>query len=386
MTSTLRLDKQLSVLEYAAIAMILISSGTAYFYWLHAGITIMSLFAIAVIVAIRKHAKVRSNVFIIIYSLLIPFTGILYGCSIQLISYAILLFSTLLISASFSYDQFRKGLLNVVAVMAVISISLEILFLLGIIKPVLHGSGVNGLFGFYIYMFHVFGGGHNWTTTSRLCGIFWEPGIYQMVLNICLLMNLELFDKNSEITWKLPKLCIIVIAIIMTESTTGYLVLGLIIVGRYLNKSKRSLKFKVLTIILLILFWIVISINPVITEKFSDDNHSFLVRFIDFQALLKMIWENPFFGSGVYSKTFEYLGNKFGLTGAQSAGFLLQTAQFGIFWIIAYYFSVIKEFKKRRIKLPSYVYVIIITFLGLGEPLAFSPLMLMNVLPFKKYD
>lgn len=386
MTSTLRLDKQLSVLEYAAIAMILISSGTAYFYLLHAGITIMSLFVIAIIVAIRKHAIVKSNVFIIIYSILIPFNGILYGFSIQLITDAIFLFSTVLITASFSYEAFRKGLLNIIFIMCIISIALEILFLFDIITPTLYGIGKNGSKGFSIYALHVFGGGHYFGTTTRLCGIFWEPGIYQMALNICLMMNLELFDKNSNISWRLTKLSLIILAIIMTESTTGYLVLGLIIVGRYMNKSKRSLKFKIFTIFLLILFWLMISVSPVITDKFSDDNHSFLVRFNDFQALLAMIWDNPFFGFGVYSKAFENAGNKFGLTDAQSAGFLLQSAQLGIFWIIAYYSSIIKEYRKRKYKLPLYLVIIIITFLGMGEPLAYSPMMLMNALPFKKYN
>ena len=53
------INKSLTIKEYAAIVMILLSSGTAYFYMFHAGLTLLSLFFIASLVAICNKAKLH---------------------------------------------------------------------------------------------------------------------------------------------------------------------------------------------------------------------------------------------------------------------------------------------------------------------------------------
>lgn len=380
------INKSLTIKEYAAIVMILLSSGTAYFYMFHAGLTLLSLFFIASLVAICNKAKLHYNSFSIIYGVLILTNVLLYGSNLSLIGDVLFLISTLFITSSFSFDAFRKGLLNVVLALSVKSLFLYILYIFNIVTPSLQGVGKNGLEGYYLYAFHVFGGGHYIAMHYKVCGLFWEPGIYQMVLNICLLMNLDLLDRRSLINKRKMKLSIIIITVLLIQSTTGYLVLGTIIVGYYLNKSQNSVKFKIITLISAIIFGIVIMLSPVVTDKFSMDNRSFIVRANDFIGLSYAIFERPLTGLGVGSKVFEQVSDKLGMTSSLSAGILLQTAQFGLLWIITFYYSLVKEFRKRAIKLPVYVYVIVVTFLGIGEPLAFSPLFLINVLPFNRYE
>ena len=297
----------------------------------------------------------------------------------------IFLMSTFLVVSSSNYTVFRRAFLDITVFLAIVSILFEVLFLSGIISPVLYGAGKSGLFGHYLYCYHAFGGGL-WGISSQLYGIFWEPGIYQMTLNIALLMNLDMLDKLSKIPSKWIKIITLVLAIILTRSTTGYLTLGIIFVGYFIKNSAKSPKSKILAILSMIVFGVVVVSSSVITDKFSDDNASFVARSNDWAALTNAIIAHPIWGSGVNAAAFDKVAVKFGMHGSKSAGILFQTAQMGLFWLFAYYYSLRKEFYKRNLQISIVFYIIAITFLGIGEPLMYSPLMLLLVLQFKKYQ
>jgi len=374
---------RLKVLQYTAIMLMILSSGSGYFYVLHAGITLGSLLTMSILVAFFTEFNTKNNLFSVTYSFLICINVIVYGVNYGLIGDAIFLSSSLLILSSINYNNFRHFFLNIVVFLSIISIILYILFLWGLITPTLQGVGKNGLLGYYVYAFHIFGGGHILGMGNRLCGIFWEPGIYQMVLNICLLLNLELFESKKK--KNRIKLWLIILAIILTQSTTGYLVLGMIIIGFYIQKSKHSVKFKLLALCAGTMFYLVIIFSPVISDKFSFENSSFFVRFNDFIGLFQAMFVNPIIGLGIGTEAFEAAQNTFGMTNSLSAGILLQSTQLGILWLFTFYIAAYKEYKKRKIKLPAYIYYGIITALGICEPLAFSGIMLLNVLPMKNY-
>lgn len=367
-----------------AILLILLSSGTAYFYMYNAGVTLVTLLSYAFFYAVKR-LKMQSNVYLIVYSLLIPINYVLYSCDMNLVGDIFFLISTFLITSSISFEKFRRVLFNVTIYLSVISIVLELLYLSNAIKPVLYGDGQDGLYGHYLYAYHAFGGGQ-WGMGTRLYGIFWEPGIYQMVLNICLIFNLDLLDKRVMYPFKTIKIFIVFLTLVLTRSTTGYLTLGVILVGYFFRKSKGSIKGKLIAIIALISFFAVISLSAVIVDKFSEDNGSYVARSNDWIALINVIMDRPFLGCGVKSQLYMNLAAKYGMTGSQSAGILLQTAEFGVMWLFSFYYSLRTEFKRRNIRMPFLFYAIAITFLGVGEPLAYSPLMLIPVLPFKSYS
>lgn len=297
----------------------------------------------------------------------------------------IFLFATLFIANSLSFDLYRRIFLNIVIGLCVVGIIMYILFQIQVINPSLYGEDKEGTHGHYIYVFHTFGGGQ-WGLFRGHAGIFWEPAIYQLVINTCILYNLDLFNSNSNIKWRKIKIVILIFTVFLTKSTTGYLVTALIVLGYIFYKSKNSILFKLLLIISLITFGIFVTFSPVIYEKFDPSNPSLLVRSNDIIALFNAIWERPLIGIGVFSELFEKASYKFSMTGSLSPGFLLQTVQFGVLWIISYYYSALIELKRRNIEIPKFMYLIILTFLGLCEPLAFSPIILLYVLPFKKYS
>lgn len=378
-------DKRIKLIDYLAVFLLVISCGTAYFYLYNAGSTLLILLFFSFFYAINKKVKFKVNCFTVIYVLLILVNYLLFGYDMNLVGDLIFLMSTFLVVSSSNYTVFRRAFLDVTVFLAIVSILFEALFLSGIISPVLYGAGKGGLFGHYLYCYHAFGGGL-WGISSQLYGIFWEPGIYQMILNIALLMNLDLLDKLSKIPSKRIKIITLVLAVVLTRSTTGYLTLGIIFVGYFVKNSAKSPKSKISAILSMIVFGIVVVSSSVITDKFSDDNASFIARSNDWTALTNAIITHPLWGSGVNAAAFEKVAVKFGMHGSKSAGILFQTAQMGLFWLFAYYYSLRKEFYKRNLHISIVFYIIAITFLGIGEPLMYSPLMLLLVLPFKKYQ
>lgn len=377
-------DNNITLLDNIVLLLILLSSGTAYFYLYHAGVTLLTFLAFSIIFVAKSRHKFNKNVFVVVYGLLIPINYLMFGYDMNLIGDVIFLTSTYFILSCFNYNTFRRCFFDVTIALGFLSIILEILYLIGTITPILYGDRATGLFGHYMYAFHSFGGGL-WGMNTQLYGIFWEPGIYQMVLNIALILNLDLLDNKVYVPFKKIKLTILLLAIVLTRSTTGYLVLGTVIVGYFLYKSANSKMSKLLSVLSMIVFWMVIAYSTVVADKFSEDNASFLARSNDWVALSKAIYEKPFWGSGVNMAVFDKIAQKYEMHGSKSAGLLLQTAEMGIFWLLAFYYSLRKEYKKRNIRLPMIFFLIAITFLGMGEPLAYSPLMLILVLPFKDY-
>lgn len=377
-------NTNIKVVEYSAVIMTIISTGTAFFFLYHVGFTLLMLLLSAFSICIYNNFRFSPNFFTYTYSILIILNTAVYGYEMVIIGDIIFLISSVLIYNSLNYNTFRKAYLNILLVICIISLSLYILFIFSIITPPLYGDAKEGTHGHYIYAFHAFGGGQ-WGLFQGLAGLFWEPGIFQLIINTCLIHNLDLFEFRSNIRKRKLKLFILILTILLTRSTTGYLVLGLIILGIVFYKSKRSKKFKILSIFFIFLFWIFISITPVITEKFESDNPSLLVRSNDMIALLQALWERPLIGVGVFSELFEQISFKYGMTKSLSPGLLLQSVQFGILWLLAYYYSALKEYKNRMLKIPKVIFLIILTFLGLCEPLAFSPIILSYAIPFKSY-
>lgn len=86
----------------------------------------------------------------------------------------------------------------------------------------------------------------------RNCGIFTEPGVYQMILNSALFLilffknHINITDKN-----KIKYILVLLLALITCQSTTGYIGAGAIVLIFCIStqKNKGHLKFKVITIV-----------------------------------------------------------------------------------------------------------------------------------------
>lgn len=146
----------------------------------------------------------------------------------------------------------------------------------------------------------------NISDNYRNSGLFWEPGAFQIFINIAIIF--ELFKEKQNVV----KLVIFVIADITTFSTTAYIALAIIFLVGIINVKQLKNSFKVAfalvtvgALVLFIsfydkLFGNVNSVFGKITYFLSGGkSESAETRFYSITQPLKIFIEHPFFGVGV---------------------------------------------------------------------------------------
>lgn len=221
--------------------------------------------------------------------------------------------------------------------------------------------------------------------SSRLYGFFWEPGIFQIYLNIFLLIQIFYFRQKLWIVATL-------LAIYLTKSTTGYLI-AIIILGyisaRFFYKERNlysSVSILCTTIIALFFVWNnIVSVN--VEEKVAGaQSGSFFVRQADVIAGLSIAAENPVIGIGANTDRFKQKRSKIAWQGKLSGsktkdsgttnGIISLMYIWGIPFSLWYLWALIRQnilYKNRWL-------MAILLILSLSsEPLAMTPFFLLFV-------
>jgi hypothetical protein len=148
----------------------------------------------------------------------------------------------------------------------------------------------------------------NGATIARNCGFAWEPGSYASYLNLALFVNLFL-AKNDPSAKK--RFWIFLFAILTTQSTTGYLLLAVIMTFYLFNRDVKKILLLLPVAAVLFLFLLSLpfmkdkivvlisetqTIDDIVWDSFGREDSttpqrftSFLMTFIDFK-------ENPVLG------------------------------------------------------------------------------------------
>lgn len=163
---------------------------------------------------------------------------------------------------------------------------------------------------------------------NRNCGMFWEPGAFSGVLTLCLSLN----AKQLPFLWKEHKfkIVVIVIALITTQSTTGYIVLFFI--GSYFLLffvRDKTIAFTVFPVLLVIAV-IVYNNASFLQEKVEHQSESTLTldkgeftntRFGSLIFDMHYIKKHPIAGNG-FDETTRYADNPELIRLIQSGGTL----------------------------------------------------------------
>jgi len=149
-------------------------------------------------------------------------------------------------------------------------------------------SGVYG-FGSLLY-YHIGALG-----LARPDGFFWEPGIFQIFLNLYLFMAVWLYRSKTGAG-------LAAAAIVLTQSTTGLLVLAvqiLAFLAHYLWHYRGQGKIVIVAILVPLLLVVASVASKVLTEKMTGEfRGSFYARNFDTVAGLQMAMEAPLLGIG----------------------------------------------------------------------------------------
>lgn len=264
-----------------------------------------AILIVSLIILVSMYKKIKRD----FYTL---FFGIAAGLLLLFISqYIVLGFVSWLGSVNYINTYFLGGLIvyllaerfshKLFIVVAYISIISLILFIpINLLS--IHVPGFDWKPQRTTYIIYTFVEQHHY----RNCGIFWEPGAFAGVLTMCIALNIN----QLPFLWKQHKLKVIaiVVALISTQSTTGYIVLFLI-GGYFLLFFVKDKTIAFTTLPLLLVIAIVVYFNAdFLQQKLEHQSESTL-------TLDKGEFSNTRFGSFIfdmyYIKKHPIIGNGF---------------------------------------------------------------------------
>jgi hypothetical protein len=122
---------------------------------------------------------------------------------------------------------------------------------------------------------------------TRLQGIFWEPGILQLYMNLLLFISLFV-NKNSVIA------SLAILVVFATWSTTGYILMSFII-GYWVYERRNNLKYVALSFLALPAVLYLAYFN-LMDKVFGEKAGSTYARTLDAFAAMEIIKSHPIIG------------------------------------------------------------------------------------------
>lgn len=174
----------------------------------------------------------------------------------------------------------------------------------------------------------------------RNCGFAWEPGAFAVYLCLAIFINLFLVKKDK---FSGRRFWILLITLLSTQSTTGYVIFLVIISYHFLNKNMSlMILLSPIVLIFVIGFFSLPFMSNKILEVFRQVNEEEMLiadsvinqvsyapgRFLSFRIALKDFFSNPLLGLGTVTEN-SWI-NKIGASISIISGLGYILSQFGI--------------------------------------------------------
>jgi len=139
------------------------------------------------------------------------------------------------------------------------------------------------------------------TVGFRNNGLWWEPGAFQLFINIAFLFQIITGVRNLKLV------ILFALTIFSTASTAGIVCfLALLFIylksQNHVSKNKLNIFYGSIVFIIFYIYFGNSVISKVITS--SDESFSFVSRFTDFQISIALFLENPVIGYGYANQDF----------------------------------------------------------------------------------
>ena len=328
-------------MEYLVIAYTILMSGTIIGWEIPFGAVIQFVLSIGLLCIKRKHILAKKSLRMALISCGILAANILLTSSAEalLLYYNMFcsLISVAIIASVVPQKEFTRKYVNIMCFLGVCSVILWALAQMGGVLFAKNLVAVNGkayrLNLLYVYRTHESVSGLN-AINKRNQGMFWEPGAYQGYLNLALMFELFSNEKIQNPKGYRTKLLVLIVTILSTQSTAGYMVLTLIIMTFYFSKvynGKITLKIVLITMAILTGVVALMS-SSVVQNKFMEDNSgydSYLERLNDNLGGIKAALVSPIIGLGFNSERYDRVLLSYGIT-ANSSSILMILQQFGL--------------------------------------------------------
>ncbi len=393
-----------SFLQFITTLLLILSSKTVVFGIVYANLTLFAALCFCVILLCRQRKKISINnknsktlfLFVVFFLILMlmfiddiqkDFNG--YVGAVVL---AIEVFATgMLAVTALDKKKFIKYYVNIIVVICIISL----VFFSATMASSSFASSMVDKFGVesnrYVALpWHTFGWkvSKNYTYIfDRNAGMWWEPGAFQGFIVLAVLFTIthaEYFKRTAVIT------VILLITLLTTQSTAGYIILILSVMGfstEYIEcvlRKKSSLsggKNVSQTIMILIgLLFAIALIQYVLStgnidNKLSEDSGSFVSRLEDIISSIKLIFDNPIIGIGLGESGRIARENEATVNTATTILYLasIYGIPFTIFYLYKFFKGIVSIINVRNI-FQKVVLILLFTVLLMTETLYLLPI------------
>ncbi len=226
-------------------------------------------------------------------------------------------------------------------------------------------------------------------TIPRNCGFAWEPGSFAVYLCLGIFINLFI-TKTGKFSKR--RFWVLLLALVSTQSTTGYVIMMVLIIYYLINKDfKRVLLLFPVAIVLIIsifslpfmknkifdLFSETSGINQLIVDAYGRESPATPQRFTSFMITLVDFRHNPILGLAAhYEDTWTY---KMGSSISTISGIGNLLAQFGIVGFLFFTVYSVKsslffsKYFKYKGKLLGFILILLIS---ISYSIIFLPLLM----------
>lgn len=295
---------------------------------------------------------------------------------------------------SFDFYKVRDCLLRLLSLIMLVSIIVHIGYNLEIIPAELDGDADKTL-AMSLYFFNVGWGSFENIPLTRFSSIYWEPGQCQIVIMyVLVLFSDDIQNHIYDIAYLLKKYGILLLSILLTGSTTGYIVFALFVSGLLLFNGNMLNQRRILPIFLSAILAIgvftffylsdVVQSKLELSESLSDEN-SYAIRMADNIACFTVAIEHPVFGMGVNSAELNAELETYGNTTA-SNGWLFSAAQMGFVYIIVMFVAMCMNLRKMNFGILTIVPLIILILSQANEYATYLPITWIYCCPFGTYQ
>lgn len=380
----------ISTLKYLIVLLTILISGSTYFGVLGWKIKILIYgFCFIILLRERKDISLESIGRFLILSVFLTFNIITRDSSSASVEtykkVIITLGMVFCICNTLSKSDIVKILINEIMVLSIISVICFILLNTGIVnglpfEKLFHqGNGIYKVAPYYTLGISY--GQSSIYDISRNAGVWWEPGAWQAIVNICLLLllaNISMFTKKQIFF----RAAIFIITILTTQSSTGYMILLIIAIFslKYLFKDVRIMAVLIVLAITMINF---VPIDKVVYDKVLNQKGSFNTRYNDIISTYKIWFKNPILGIGVDGEEHVKSEKEYGIY-ANSNGLGVMFESFGMIFGIIYIYYLSKGFYSLCLNknIPLLAVIIILVIIHSTEYFIFNTTFLIFLFPF----
>ena len=332
------------------------------------------------------HINIKTLLFIIVWVLLCTFILGQGSHDLSWLLYVIAALSMFLVMSIVDFERFRNMLLRYLICLSIISIIVQVghdYFGIFPTKAYLDGTGV--VRNLSLGLFNT-----EWTWgENRLASFFWEPGQYQIVIYYVLILFADEWSNIATLRKSILKFGILILALIMTNSTTAYLMLGLVFFIILIRGGRMYVRYLPIMLLLsgIVVFFLYSSdaVQKKVEQRENADveESSYTIRMADNIGCLMVTLDDPLTGFGPGSTEMKKRLLSKG-SSTSSNGWLYGSAQLGLPYILFLWVCMWRNLKRMVFQTNTFLLFLILLLSQANEAAIYLPYMYMYVFRFRK--